>query len=100
MSATFWIEEVEHTIVVPPYTPGQPAPTVPPIPGGPGASDRQVILEAPVAITEPRQITFTPKQIQYSQLVELNFNGLTWPHVSVATLTPIAPFLVPAPVWA
>jgi hypothetical protein len=28
-------------------------------------------------------------QIQYSQQVFLNFNGLTWPHVSVATLRPI-----------
>jgi hypothetical protein len=27
-------------------------------------------------------------QIQYSQQVFLNFNGLTWPHVSVASLTP------------
>lgn len=26
-------------------------------------------------------------QLQYSQLVLLNFNGLTWPHVTVATLT-------------
>ena len=25
-------------------------------------------------------------QLQYTQLVELNFNGLTWPHVTVATL--------------
>lgn len=25
-------------------------------------------------------------QLQYTQLVQLNFNGLTWPHVSVATL--------------
>jgi hypothetical protein len=25
-------------------------------------------------------------QLQYSQLVQLNFNGLTWPHVTVATL--------------
>ncbi|MBV8525924.1 MAG: hypothetical protein JOY71_28065, partial [Acetobacteraceae bacterium] len=25
-------------------------------------------------------------QLQYTQLVFLNFNGLTWPHVSVATL--------------
>lgn len=29
-------------------------------------------------------------QIQYSQLVLLNFAGLTWPHISVATLTPAA----------
>jgi hypothetical protein len=25
-------------------------------------------------------------QLQYSQKVTLNFNGLSWPHVSVATL--------------
>jgi hypothetical protein len=25
-------------------------------------------------------------QLQYSQTVLLNFNGLSWPHVSVATL--------------
>jgi hypothetical protein len=28
----------------------------------------------------------TKKQLQYSQRVLLNFNGLSWPHVSVATL--------------
>ena len=27
-----------------------------------------------------------PSQLQYSQLVLLNFNGLSWPHVTVATL--------------
>jgi hypothetical protein len=30
-------------------------------------------------------------QIQYTQTVLLNFNGLTWPHVSVATLVPNEP---------
>jgi hypothetical protein len=28
-----------------------------------------------------------PRQLQYSQIVMLNFNGLSWPHVTVATLT-------------
>jgi hypothetical protein len=27
-----------------------------------------------------------PSQLQYSQIVMLNFNGLSWPHVTVATL--------------
>ena len=27
-----------------------------------------------------------PRQLQYSQIVVLKFNGLTWPHVTVATL--------------
>jgi hypothetical protein len=31
-----------------------------------------------------------PSQLQYSQLVHLNFNGLTWPHVTVATLRKVA----------
>jgi hypothetical protein len=31
----------------------------------------------------------TSTQIQYSQQVCLNFNGLKWPHVSVATLRPV-----------
>jgi hypothetical protein len=28
----------------------------------------------------------TKLQLQYSQRVLLNFNGLSWPHISVATL--------------
>jgi hypothetical protein len=28
-----------------------------------------------------------PRQLQYSQIVMLNFNGLSWPHVTVATLS-------------
>lgn len=31
-----------------------------------------------------------PRQLQYSQIVLLNFNGLSWPHVTVATLTKVA----------
>jgi hypothetical protein len=36
-------------------------------------------------------------QIQYSQEVFLYFNGLTWPHVSVAMLVPEAPIPVRLP---
>jgi hypothetical protein len=53
----------------------------------------------PNAQTQGMQATFwietvedngiTSTQIQYSQQVFLNFNGLSWPHVSVATLRPI-----------
>lgn len=34
-------------------------------------------------------------QLQYSQLVMLNFNGLSWPHVTVGTLTKNVPVVVP-----
>ena len=30
-----------------------------------------------------------PRQLQYSQIVMLNFNGLSWPHITVATLTKV-----------
>jgi hypothetical protein len=52
-----------------------------------------------VAVKAPRTIKATATQIQYVQKVILNFNGLTWPHVSVATLVPTAPVAVPASAW-
>ena len=50
-------------------------------------------------IKEPRYITVQVPQIQYSQLVFLNFKGLTWPHVSVATLVPSNPVPVLPSAW-
>jgi hypothetical protein len=46
-----------------------------------------------------------PTQLQYSQIVLLNFSGLSWPHVTVATLTrqsgtPPTPVQVDPPVSA
>jgi hypothetical protein len=37
------------------------------------------------------EIDVSYTQIQYTQTVLLNFNRLTWPHVSVATLVPNKP---------
>ena len=91
MSSFFWIETVQHVITVPPWTPGQPPLIVPAqTTGGPAPV---FSVEPPTAITQPRQITVTSTQIQYSQKVILNFNGILWPHVSVATLVPN--FLIP-----
>jgi hypothetical protein len=53
----------------------------------------------PKPITEKRIITVTSTQIQYSQTVLLNFGPLSWPHVSVATLTPKHPLNLPPSVW-
>lgn len=36
----------------------------------------------------------TTTQIQYSQTVNLIFNNLVWPHISVATLVPVRPVVV------
>ena len=53
----------------------------------------------PFDLDMPREITVNFTQIQYTQTVLLNFNGLTWPHVSVNTLVPADDIVVPASVW-
>jgi hypothetical protein len=95
MQATFWIETVEIKIVVPPFTPGHPPLIIPAEPAQPGFPAPRFQVAPPVAITQPRTITVRFTQIQYSQTVLLNFNDLTWPHVSVATLVPLEPIVVP-----
>jgi hypothetical protein len=96
MSATFWIETVEHVLHLPVFHPGQPPLR---LPLHSGLAHTHVIVNPPHPIPTPRPIRFTTKQIQYSQLVILNFNGLAWPHVSVATLTPAGPIVVPPGAW-
>lgn len=87
MSATFWIETVEEIIIVPPFKPGEPPLTIEGASEGSGRIAPKFIVRPPIEIVQPRRITIQFKQIQYSQNVILVFNGLNWPHVSVATLT-------------
>ena len=96
MEATFWIETVEYTIQVPVHALGQPPLTIAAEGGSGGAPVPEFLVNPPVAITAPRTIKATATQIQYAQKVFLNFNGLTWPHVSVASLVPAEPVAVPA----
>jgi hypothetical protein len=99
MNATFWIETVQHVIVVPPFKLGSPPLHIPAPAGKPGQPTPVFLVEPPIDIPTPRPITVTSTQIQYSQEVFLNFNGLTWPHVSVATLAPSTAIPVPPSVW-
>jgi len=99
MSATFWIETVQHTIVVPVFKVGQPALLVKGT-AAHGAPATTFSVTPPFELTAPRTITVTSTQIQYSQTVNLNFNTLTWPHVSVATLVPSSPVVVPPSAWS
>ncbi|HEX2822110.1 MAG TPA: heme-binding protein [Streptosporangiaceae bacterium] len=99
MEAQFWIETVEFTIDVPIFEPGQPPLIVPAQTGAEGQPVPEFLVNPPIAITAPRSIKVTAPQIQYSQQVFLNFNGLTWPHVSVATLVPSSPIPIPASAW-
>jgi LysM repeat protein len=86
MSAIFWIEIVQAQIEVGPLNAGASQTVSPVLPAGAPAPTFTVI--APSAIADKQSITVTYTQIQYSQNVVLNFQTLSWPHVSVATLVP------------
>ena len=95
MSATFWIEEVQHNIVVPVYKPGEPPLKIAAPASHPGAPVPTFLVDPPHEITAPKTISVTSTQIQYSQKVVLNFAGLSWPHISCATLIPEKELPVP-----
>jgi hypothetical protein len=95
MSAVFWIETVEQTITVPVFNPGDGTVLINGQPIAPGQPFPVFSVTPPVAIPAERQIKVTSTQIQYSQIVILNFANLSWPHVSVATLVPADPVVVP-----
>jgi hypothetical protein len=100
MKAIFWIETVTYQIAVPVIhagdapvllSPVQTNPRVPLVP--------QFIASIPFVAGMKYAggtVTVSTTQIQYSQNVILNFAGLSWPHVSVATLIPADPVPVPA----
>ncbi|HEY4240456.1 MAG TPA: heme-binding protein [Kofleriaceae bacterium] len=94
MSATFWIETVAHTIRIPVHQPGLPLHVQPVV--RPGQVAPTIELHPPPGIPVGHLITVTTFQIQYTQTVVLDFAGLHWPHVSVATLVPSAP--IPTPI--
>jgi hypothetical protein len=98
MSSFFWIETVQHSITVPVWSPGQPPLAIPaPTTSGPAPV---FLVKPPTAITQPRQLKVNSTQIQFSQEVILSFIGITWPHISVATLVPNALIPVPPSAWA
>jgi hypothetical protein len=99
MEAVFWIETVEYSIPVPIFVPGQPPLIIPAEAGAAGQPVPEFTINPPIPIKAPRTIKVAATQIQYAQQVFLNFNGLTWPHVSVATLVPAGPLPVPASAW-
>jgi hypothetical protein len=98
--STFWIETIEHKIVLPAFELGQPPLVIPtppdPVRGIPGHS---FLLHPPFPIPKPITITVHSTQIQYSQVVLLNFAPLSWPHVSVATVHPTKPIVPPISIW-
>jgi hypothetical protein len=99
VAATFWIETVQYELHIPVFTPGQPALKISPKPVKPGFPVPTFLVEPPREIDVPKTIKVSSTQIQYSQVVQLVFATLSWPHVSVATLVPSGPQTVPDSAW-
>jgi hypothetical protein len=95
MSAIFWIETVQAQLQLDPLDAGFSVDASPVVPAGAPAPTFSVT--SATGTDSPQSVTVTYPQIQYSQNVSLNFAGLTWPHVSVATLVPAAPIKLALP---
>jgi nucleoid-associated protein YgaU len=95
MSSTFWIETVTERITVPPMGANQTKT----VEGDKSAGGPVALFSVTSTgvIAAPVQVDVTYPQIQYSQTVFLNFAGITWPHVSVATLIPFDAIPVQVP---
>jgi hypothetical protein len=102
MDAVFWIETVAYQIDVPPLPAGTPPVVLSPVQTSPAVplqpSFVAVIPFVPNMGYAGGRVTVLTTQIQYTQKVLLNFKGLSWPHVSVASLIPADPIPIPADV--
>ena len=98
MDAIFWIETVEYEVDVPEILSGLPPVVLTPRPTVPPTLQPTFLATLPFVEGKKctaRTIKVSATQIQYTQKVILNFAGLGWPHVSVATLVPAAPVPIP-----
>ncbi|KAK6708354.1 hypothetical protein SNK04_009317 [Fusarium graminearum] len=88
VTAQYWVSQVRAEIELDPSMKvGQ---TVSPAALHARDTVPEFFLDEDVTIpSSPKTVTVVYPQIQYSQLVFLDFNGLKWPHVTVATLAPI-----------
>jgi hypothetical protein len=91
MGATFWIEQVAHTVILPPVeAPGEPI-TLRPEGIRPGQPAPTFSLRPLVTTRESRQVEVFSTQIQYAQSVTLAFDNLFLATRIGATLVPIKP---------
>lgn len=100
MDSTFWIETVKSTITIPSFTPGGKLPLhiqpklYKPSKENPPPPLPTFAVTPPRPILEPVDVDVEYEQLQYAQIVYLNFGDTVWPHVSVATLVPAKPIKV------
>ncbi|KAK1759756.1 hypothetical protein QBC47DRAFT_410490 [Echria macrotheca] len=114
MSSRFWIERVEYELTVPQtMSEGESLLIMPALKHTPHEPPTpKFMITAPKGgLAFESKIKAVGTQIQYSQVVDLEFASLVWPHASVATLVPTdaqpwtpeiqtkkAPATAPAPV--
>lgn len=95
MKYRIWIETIEYDIDLPTFfQPNASALLKPTMPKGSTAPTPQFLILPPPGARLPlpkHTVKVRGLQLQYSQTVNLNFGGLIWPHVSVATLVPKDP---------
>jgi hypothetical protein len=99
MTATYWVETLEHQLHIPFFKAGSPPLAIKVPATRPDQLTPTFQVSPPRDIPSPITITVRTTQIQYSQIALINFAGLTWPNVSVATLTPSKPQVVPPSAW-
>jgi hypothetical protein len=92
MTSRFWIETVAYEVNVPRLTARGTLLLRPTMSKDSHAPTPVFAITSPPKLpSEAKKILVPGIQIQYSQVVNLNFATLTWPHVSVATLVPTGP---------
>ncbi|CAH0024588.1 unnamed protein product [Clonostachys rhizophaga] len=89
VTAQYWVSKIHTKVELDPSM--RHGGTVSPAAQGPRDAVPEFYIDENVRIPpSEKTITVAYYQIQYSQMVVLDFNGLKWPHVTVATLAPIA----------
>jgi len=93
MAAIFWVETIADQVTVPALQPGESVTVTGTDVAGDGLVPSFTVTAA-AAVADGTVLDVAYTQVQYTQLVHLNFRGLTWPHVSIATLIPADPVAV------
>ncbi|TVY68040.1 hypothetical protein Focb16_v002161 [Fusarium oxysporum f. sp. cubense] len=88
VTAQYWVSKIRAEVELDPsMRVGQ---KVSPASQGPRDAVPEFYIDNEVEIPPCKKtVTVAYTQIQYSQMVMLDFNGIKWPHVTVATLAPI-----------
>ena len=98
MDAVFWVETVVYDVQVPAIPAGTPPVVLDPVQKGSVPLVPSFVVSIPFVPGKGfagGKVAVATTQIQYSQKVMLDFAGLTWPHVSVASLVPAGPIEIP-----